>query len=147
MNQSEQHQQFVDLLVEHQNQLFAYLFAMVHSRDDAEDLYQQTSLVLWQKFDKFESGSNFFRWAARTAQLEALNFLKYRRRSKLQFSSEVTEQLADAAEAASQQESDRTDALLACMDKLNPEDRHLVLECYKSGSKLGWAIEYFLSSA
>ena len=108
MNQSEQHQLFVDLLVEHQNQLFAYLFAMVHSRDDAEELYQQTSLVLWRKFDKFESGSNFFRWAARTAQLEALNFLKYRRRSKLQFCSEVIEQLADAAEAASQQESDRT---------------------------------------
>ena len=131
MNQSEKHRHFVDLLVENQNGLFAYLFALLHSRDDAEEVFQQTSLVLWRKFDDFEPGTNFFRWAAQIAQFEVLNYLKGRRRSRLRFSDEVIEQLAVVTPEVEVDSADaRRDALAACLDKLKPEDRQLVTDCY-----------------
>ena len=42
------------LLRQHQTQLFGYIYSLVRDLDDADDLFQQTSLVLWDKFDQFD---------------------------------------------------------------------------------------------
>ena len=41
-------------LRQHQTQLFGYIYSLVRDLDDADDLFQQTSLVLWDKFDQFD---------------------------------------------------------------------------------------------
>ena len=41
-------------LARHQSQLFGYIYSLVRDLDDADDLFQQTSLVLWDKFDQFD---------------------------------------------------------------------------------------------
>ena len=38
---------------------------IVFQRADAEDVMQETASVLWKKFDEFERGSHFDRWAFR----------------------------------------------------------------------------------
>ena len=47
--------EFAALLRQHQTQLFGYIYSLVRDLDDADDLFQQTSLVLWDKFDQFDS--------------------------------------------------------------------------------------------
>src|SRR5690242_1077981 len=47
---------FLDLLQRHRSQLFSYILSLVNNLSDSEDLFQQTSLVLWQNFSKFEPG-------------------------------------------------------------------------------------------
>ena len=42
--------EFAELLRHHQTQLFGYIYSLVRDLDDADDLFQQTSLVLWDKF-------------------------------------------------------------------------------------------------
>jgi RNA polymerase sigma-70 factor (ECF subfamily) len=44
--------------------------------NDTQDIFQQTSLVLWEKFDSFETGSNFAAWSCRAARYTAMNFLR-----------------------------------------------------------------------
>ncbi|MCG8585659.1 MAG: sigma-70 family RNA polymerase sigma factor [Pirellulales bacterium] len=131
MNQDDKQREFVDLLVENQNRLFAYLFAVLRNRDDTEEVFQQTSLVLWRKFDDFELGTNFFRWAAQVAQYELMSFFKSRRRSRLVFSDETVELLGiDAPELDHDEDGPRRDAMAKCLDKLKPDDRKLVVDCY-----------------
>src|SRR5689334_17876152 len=50
---------FAALLRQHQNQLFGYIYSLVRDLDDADDLFQQTSLVLWDKFDLFDPSRSF----------------------------------------------------------------------------------------
>ena len=66
--------QFMDLLMAHQGQVFGYIYAAVRNLDDAEELYQQTSLVLWRKFSGYQPGSDFARWACKAAKYEILHF-------------------------------------------------------------------------
>ena len=42
----------VDLLAPLQAKLCGYIFALVPHTEDAHDLYQQTVMALWQKFDQ-----------------------------------------------------------------------------------------------
>ena len=44
---------------------------------DADDLLQETSLVLWEKFGQFRSGTDFYAWACKIAYFSVCN---YRRR-------------------------------------------------------------------
>jgi RNA polymerase sigma-70 factor (ECF subfamily) len=98
---------------------------------DAEDLYQQVAVLLWEKFDDFVPGTEFGAWAIRVAQFTIRNFIRGKRRSKVVFSDEVMQrimerqaQLSDDAVAA------RTQALQHCLKKLPALDRNLIEQCY-----------------
>ena len=56
---------FTDLLHESRSRLYGYIYALVQNQADAEDLFQETTLCLWQKFEEFEQGTDFGRWATR----------------------------------------------------------------------------------
>ena len=38
---------FMELLTLHQTQLYGYIRALVHDAEDAKDIFQSTSLILW----------------------------------------------------------------------------------------------------
>lgn len=124
-------EQFLELLAAHEAQIFGFIYALVCHREDAEDLMQQATVTMWRHFDRFEVGTNFGAWASQIAKNCALNHFQTRRRRKV-FSATMIELLADSQAA---QENDmrlrRRQALSACLDKLSPEDRSLVVECYE----------------
>jgi RNA polymerase sigma-70 factor (ECF subfamily) len=49
---------------------------LVFSHQDAEEVFQNTSVVLWNKFGEFQPGSNFFAWASQVAYYEVLNYMR-----------------------------------------------------------------------
>lgn len=53
------HQEFVQLFSRDSWRLYRYILSAVLNHSDAEDILQNTSVVLWNKFDSFEPGSNF----------------------------------------------------------------------------------------
>ena len=115
----------------HRGQLFGYIYALVRRLDDAEDIYQDTALVMWSKFREYEPETNFLGWACAIARYRTANFLKSERRRRRYFSPAVQEELAalqasiDPDEAGLQQE-----ALADCMERLPDVDRQLVELCY-----------------
>src|SRR5215813_8422940 len=107
-----------------QARLLGYLHSLVRDLDDAEDLFQQTAVVLWRKFDEFDSSRSFFAWACGVARLETANFLRARGRHKLYFSDELNLMLIEAQEGLDEDESlDRREALTGCVEKLRQRDR------------------------
>lgn len=131
VNNEPTRQEFVDLIARYQNQIFGFICAMVRNRDDAQDVYQQTLLVLWKKFESFEAGTNFTAWAFRIAEREIWAF---RRRRPPEGSlgqealSLVAEALREAAEGDLFQR--RQDALPNCLAKLPADDRSLIEQVY-----------------
>lgn len=126
MNRDSSQAEFIELLAEHHGQLFGYLFALVHNLADAEDLFQQTSLTLWDKFDQFERGTDFGKWARGTAHFVALNFLRVQKRHRARFSVEFVEELAGSKHSEFDGDDVRRDALDACMERLSESDREVI---------------------
>ena len=126
--------EFAELVLHGQHQLLSYIFAFVRNQHDAEDLYQQTLFILWNKFDAFDRSdpaSDFGVWARKVARFEIANFLKTKRRSHVYFSDAL---IAEIDDTISKQETTLPDGSLAtlrlCMDKLSKVDRVLVQDFY-----------------
>jgi RNA polymerase sigma-70 factor (ECF subfamily) len=127
----DQRTEFASLLREHQARLFGYIHTLVRDLDDADDLFQQTTLLLWKKFETFDRSRSFLAWGCGVARLEAANFLRARGRQRLYFSDALNLLLVEAqAELPDDEREDRREALGRCLDKLRERDRTLLEECY-----------------
>jgi RNA polymerase sigma-70 factor, ECF subfamily len=122
--------EFAEHLRLHQGRLYGYIHSLVRDLTDADDLFQQTMLVLWKKFDEFDRQGNFFAWACGIARFEVANFLRTRARRKLYFSDELNLLLIEAHTEASEELEDRRATLAACIEALRQRDRELLVECY-----------------
>jgi RNA polymerase sigma-70 factor, ECF subfamily len=128
---------YASLLRQHQTQLFGYIYSLVRDLDDADDLFQQTSLVLWDKFDQFDRSKSFINWAFGVARYEVLNFLRTRSRKRLYFSDELNLALVEAHESLEHERlEERRTALAGCMEKLRQKDRELLEACYERSAGL-----------
>lgn len=119
-------EEFVRLFAAHHNRLLAYILAMMHDRADAEEVFQEASLVLWREFDSFRHGEPFMPWACAIAFNQMRKFWRLRKRDKLTFSVTLLEDLAkDAAEMEGELDERRV-ALAECMKSLPQRDRQVV---------------------
>jgi RNA polymerase sigma-70 factor (ECF subfamily) len=124
--------EFAARLREVQTRLYGYIHSLARDLNDADDLFQQTTLIMWKKFDEYDRGRSFFSWACGIARLEVVNFLRSRTRRRLYFSDDLTLLLIEAQDGISHDAiDDRQDALASCMAKLRQRDRELLLECYQ----------------
>jgi RNA polymerase sigma-70 factor (ECF subfamily) len=115
-----------------QTRLYGYIHSLMRDLNDADDLFQQTALILWKKFDEFDRDRSFFAWACGVAQLEVRNFLRGRGRQRLYFSDDLNLLLIEAHEdLTSDEEENRREALARCVIKLRERDRELLQECYQ----------------
>lgn len=123
-------QQFLRLFLENERRIYAFIVSILPNLADAEDVLQETSLILWQKFSQFQPGTDFVAWSCRVAQLRVLKFYEKRGRSKLQFDAAALEAVANEAIGMAPLLEDRHHALAKCLDALNPRDRDLLQRRY-----------------
>ncbi len=129
---------FVRLLAKHEARVFSYIFALLPNSADAEEVLQETSVVIWRKFHAFELGSefvdsDFVSWACRIAYYEVLRFRRDRRTPVTNLSSEFVEAVAVQRGELDRALVDRREALAHCIQRLNPRDRDLVERRYLIG--------------
>ena len=127
---------YVQLLRQHQNQIFGYIFCMVRNFSDAEDVFQQTSLTLWDKFEEFIPGTSFMAWAKAVARNKTLTFLRTKRRERTKFSDEVLDQLAECELWSPETLDERISALARCRQKLSKIDQTLLAKCYSTAGSI-----------
>ena len=119
---------FAQQFIENQGRLYAYIVTLLPNRDDAEDVLQRTSLILWQKWKQFDSSRPFLPWARGIALNEIRNFLRRSERKNVHLSEPVIAMLADELNDDPSQE--RADALSNCLGKLEEKQRNLLEQCY-----------------
>lgn len=121
--------EFASYFSANQQRIFGYILGLVRNTSDAQDVLQQTAVTAWQKFGSFDAATDFLPWAVTVARYEALNFMKYRRRSRLCFDQDLMEKLGDdVCEFEGEDVEDRLAALGECLKKLPAIDSKLI-EC------------------
>ncbi len=113
-----------------------FVRALVPTREDARDVMQEVTVVLWRKIGELSAKEDFRRWAFGVARLEALTYLRDRARDRHVFGDDVLALLADEAEAdADVFEAERI-ALEECLGKLDAAQRALVDAAYAPGVRI-----------
>lgn len=56
-------QMFIKLFEADKNRLYAYIYAYMMDKTAADDIFQETSMVLWRNIEKFQPGTSFSKWA------------------------------------------------------------------------------------
>lgn len=125
--------QFMRLFVANQRSIYAYILALVHNYVDADDILQETSVVMWRKFGEFQPGTDFIAWGITIARYQVMKFSKLRSRSKVQFNDDLVHAIADCTEVQLAGLDDRLKALRRCRRKLNEQSRFLVEMKYDQG--------------
>jgi RNA polymerase sigma-70 factor (ECF subfamily) len=100
---------------------------------DVDDLLQEINVVLWEKCDEFQPGSDFWAWASQIARFKVLNQVRKYGRERLVFDDAVLQQLAAMAEQKLQDHDRRRDALDHCLRQLPPAQRQLIDLRYAGG--------------
>jgi len=55
--------EFVREFTKNAQRLFAYIFTLMGHDSGVDDVFQETSVLAWEKFDDFRPGSNFLAWS------------------------------------------------------------------------------------
>ena len=134
-------QQLMRLMTQHQRRIFGYIYTLVPDRHDAEDILQETSVVICEKFAQFQPGTDFAAWACQIAYWEVRRARQKFARSKVVFNQEVVDAVAQTAAELLPEMSARHEALAKCLQKLHPRDRELLLTRYEPGSGVEQAAE------
>ena len=124
MSTAQRSDQFVELVISHQRQLYAYILTLLPDADRACDVLQQTNLVLWRDADRFHEGTNFHAWACRVAYFQVLDYRDRMRRDRLKFSQELIDQLTREMEV--DDEGDRMVAMRQCVENLPVDHQELL---------------------
>jgi len=122
--------EFLEVFLRHQRQVYAFIASLLPYGDDADEVFQQTSLILWKKWEQFNPEADFVSLACGVARNELRSFL----RRKGAASSPLSEQALDlVAETQFHEQSRRTlrsAAFSECLDELKPDQRNLIERVY-----------------
>jgi len=121
------------LMTRHQRQIFSYIYVLVPNRSDAEDLLQETSLVICEKFHEFREGTDFVAWACQIAYWRVRYSRQKFARSKIVFDQDILDVVAATANSMSEELDQRHEALGRCLQQLTTRDRELLMARYEPG--------------
>jgi RNA polymerase sigma-70 factor, ECF subfamily len=125
--------EFLELYSMHYPRLQFYVTALLPTANDAADVLQEVSMVLWRRFETFELGTNFFAWACKIARFQVMKYRERQGRSTRLFDNSLLEKLA--ADAADENVVSQVPlrALENCLGKLSEVDRSLIRRRYQPG--------------
>ena len=126
---------FLQLFMNSQKGIYAYILSMVHNKPDAEDIAQETALLMWDKFDEFKTGTSFVAWGIQIARYKILSYYKSKKNTK-QFDNALLDTISERYQQRAGEIEMRLGALEDCLNKLDIRDRELLRFHYEQGLKI-----------
>jgi RNA polymerase sigma-70 factor (ECF subfamily) len=146
MNSLLESKEFLGLWSVHARRVYAYILTLAPHANDADDIFQETSIALWEKFDQFQPGSEFGAWACRVAYFKTLSH--FQKRPNVQpFDENLLHALDAEASALTDEFEAQFLALNDCLSKLNPRDRELLELRYQGDRKVDDVAQFVGRSA
>ncbi len=126
LGQSEVHR----LFVQNQRRVFGHILTLLPRVTDAEEVFQETCVIILSKAGQFTAGTDFVRWACQIAQYEVYNFRRRRQHERLQFNAALLETLAAKRLEKSDLLDLSLDVMRQCVERLPITDRQLIQDRY-----------------
>lgn len=127
---------FLRLFAKNQRTILLYLTSLLPTQTDVDDVFQETSLVLWREFSGFQIGTNFGAWACTIAFNQVRAWRSRQKRETLVFSDAFLQSISDEMVNSADHLEERLKALEMCIDFLPAHHRELVRHRYDDGHSI-----------
>jgi RNA polymerase sigma-70 factor (ECF subfamily) len=135
-NTNDHHREFLRAFTTHEPAVRAYVRRLVPSRADADDILQDVSIVLWEKFEQFRPDGDFKAWAFGIARLKVLSWLRDKGRDRLVLDNDVVALIAEESLRDEPRLQRQRTALESCFEKIPPAERDLLSRAYRRDTKI-----------
>lgn len=135
------YERFLKLFAHHENDLRTFIRSLMPTWHDADEVLQQSALVIWRKFDQFDprdknGGTDFMKWACVIARFEALAYRRKMARDRHVFREDILELMADEGSEEVEERQAEYEALESCLAEMPEKHRSLLVLAYTSGVKV-----------
>ena len=127
---------YMQQVVGWQPRLYAFALSLTGSPNEADDVLQNTNLVLLKKREAFRPDAHFGAWALQIARLEVQRLRQSSARLRGRFDDVLVDQLAARATASAGDPGGELKVLRSCMSRLSDSEREMLALRY-GGSSVG----------
>lgn len=124
---------FVRLFGQVQRPLYRFIMTLLPQPADADEVFQETIIVLWRKREQYEQGTDFLAWSRVVARYEVFRYLRQNRHDKVGLNEMAMTKIAEVNEARAKtldEEATRHEVLAGCIGKLGTEEREIIRQRY-----------------
>lgn len=126
MNNEHDQFRFMRLWTSAQPAVASYVHALVRDRAAAEDIVQETSMVLFRRFAEYQEDRAFVAWALGIAKFRVLGRVRDDKRSRVIFDEDLLARFTESWAELAPQISYRSSALQECIEQLAAHAQRLV---------------------
>lgn len=109
---------FLSLLMRYQTRIHTYILYQIPNRTDAEDILQDTIVVMLDKFPEFQEGTNFLAWGITIARYKIMSFKQKNRSSKMIFDDSMIDLFEKETTSNLDSFKEESEVLRDCIRKL-----------------------------
>ena len=150
MNRDQKVREFVSLLTSQQARIYAYILSLTPNFNDADDILQDTTKFMWERFDEFQLGTDFLAWAKRIAYFLIMDYYRDKKKEyAFYFDEQLIQKLDQNSQKLSDSSKDYQAYLKECLKKLKQQDRKILKLRYfenhkvkELASRFGCSIQY-----
>jgi RNA polymerase sigma-70 factor (ECF subfamily) len=127
---------FLKLYRQNESALFGFIVKLIPNFSVAEDIMQETLVVMWDKFDTFQEGTSFLAWSKQIARYKVMNFIRKDKDIEVvHFSEYLTDKIAEMDDGISCYET-YYEAMHRCVDKLKESNKKIIHLRYIKSMKI-----------
>lgn len=127
------YEEFTRLLLANQRRLYGFILSLVPNLTDADDIFQDTVLVMCRKFEDLKLKTSFLAWGLSIAQHKILKFREKKNRSRILFTDKTFQIIMERSDSILGNMDQRVRALEHCLTKLVERDKDLIKMRYEKG--------------
>ena len=124
--------EFILELTQVQQRLLSYIYRRVANREQAQEVLQQTNLLLCRKADDFELGTNFNAWSSTVAYYQIMSYRKSQSKDRLVFTDKVVATI-DEREDESEMREGVLSHLRYCLEAMSSDNQVFIKLRYEGG--------------
>src|SRR5918994_6293048 len=110
--------ELVNLMTQYQGRLYVYILSLIGDSNAANDVLQETNIVLWKESRQYVAGTNFKAWAFRIGHFQCMAHRQRRLRDRVVFSDEVVARLAIESKELDASYEQRAARLGHCLEQI-----------------------------
>ena len=131
---SDSHKNFIRLYQSTERRLYGFILSLIPNWNEADDIIQETAVIMWSKFKDFKQGTDFTAWSLRIARYQILNHLKKKKSNQKKFDHSTLQAIEQSYISSSDRLDDLRETLQKCLNKLPDKDKELIRMRYELNS-------------
>lgn len=130
MHKKTEQNDFLSLLTANQRRIYGFILSRVPHIPEAEDILQETTATMWQRFSDFTPGTDFVSWGIAIAHYKLLEHRKKMKKAAI-LNDEALKAIEDTSRNRQVADDDRLQYLRDCMKKLTRSQQELLWMRYE----------------